>query len=136
MSVTNDLIGVLDKKRHCAALFVGLSKAFGSVDHKLGLDKLRITDFGSDALNWFKNGVSGRTQRVQAEGHESDVPEITGGVPHGSILAPLLFSICINDSVKDVQAELHLYVDDTLISSTTFQSLQRVVKGLKLVLND
>lgn len=35
MSVTNYLIGALDRNPHCSALFVDLSKEFDSVNHKL-----------------------------------------------------------------------------------------------------
>ncbi len=40
MVVANDLTGALDRKQHHAVLFVGLSKAFDSVYHKLLLNKL------------------------------------------------------------------------------------------------
>ena len=91
--VTNDIINALDKKQHCAALFVDLSKAFDSVDHALLLNKLRSIGFSPKAVKWFQNYFTDRTQCVYAERHESEFLKITKGVPQGSILGPILFSI-------------------------------------------
>lgn len=69
-------------------------------------------------------------------------------MPQGSILAPISFSIFINDVDKDIQAKLHLYTNDIIVYSsaasaaqvieelqTAFQSFQSTLKGLKLALN-
>lgn len=39
--MTNYIIDVLERKQHCAAFFVDLSKVFDSVDHGLLLNRLR-----------------------------------------------------------------------------------------------
>ena len=48
--------------------------------------------------------------------HESSVTDITNGVPQGSILGPLMFSIVVND-LKNVNNKLKfiMYADDTTI---------------------
>lgn len=69
-------------------------------------------------------------------------------MPQGSILAPILFSIFINDVDKNIQAKLHLYANDIIVYSsaastaqvieelqTAFQLFQSTLKGLKLALN-
>lgn len=129
--------------------FVDLCKAFDSVDHDLLLDRLQNIGLSDEAVQWFTNYLADRSQCVFADGHKSDFLEITKGVPQGSILAPILFSIFINDFGKDMHtAKLHLYADDTVIYSvassvnqaiddlqTAFKQLQTALFGLKLVLN-
>lgn len=116
MAVANDIINALDKKQHCAALFVDLSKAFDSVDHELLLARLRNIGLSEGAVNWFRNYLSDRTQCVYTDNHKSSFLEINRGVPQGSILAPVLFSISIKDLGNGMQpVKLHLNVDDTVI---------------------
>lgn len=67
--VTNDLICALEKKQHCAALFVDLSKAFDSVECMLPLNKLRNSGFGPKAVKWSRNYFVDQTQCVHEVGH-------------------------------------------------------------------
>ena len=63
-----------------------------------------------------KNYLIDRKQYIKYNVHESDLMAIKTGVPQGSILGPLLFSICINDQVT-VSNKLNflMYADDTTI---------------------
>ena len=113
------------------------------------LARLSNTGLSEGAVNWFRNYLSDRTQCVYTDNDKSSFLEVNGGVPQGSILAPVLFSIFINDLGNGMQpAKLHLYADDTVIYScapslvqavdelqTAFQSLQAPLYDLKLVLN-
>ena len=68
--------------------------------------------------NWFRKYLSNRTQCVYTDNHKSSFLEINIGVPQGSILTPVLFSICINDLGNGMQpAKLHLYADDIFMYS-------------------
>ncbi len=111
--VSNDIITALDSKKSCVALFIDLSKAFDSVDHKLMLQRLRYIGLSEPALKWFKIYFSERTQCVSVENYNSPFLHVNTGVPQGSVLAHLLFSIYINDlgHVIDL-AKIHLYADD------------------------
>ncbi len=77
----NDIIGALDKKQHCAALFVDLSKAFDSVNHELLLNKLSSAGFGPGTLKWFRNYLVDRTQCVHVKDLKSGFLDISKGVP-------------------------------------------------------
>lgn len=60
MSVTNDIINALDRKQHCAFLFVDLSKTFDSVDHQSLLSRLNDIGIGDKAIEQFKNYLAER----------------------------------------------------------------------------
>ena len=67
-------------------------------------------------LEWFTNYLFNRNAQVLFSCSISNLQKIIGGVPHGSILGPLLFILFFNDitySTKD--ASIIKYVDDTVI---------------------
>ena len=74
-------------------VLLDLSAAFDTVDHNILLRRLE-TSFGvtGDALKWFDSYLSGRTQRVIVDGKLSEC-HLSFGVPQGSCLGPLLFSV-------------------------------------------
>ena len=105
---------------------------------------------GVDALVWFQNYLSDRTQCAAQEGIKSEFRRLTTGVPQGSILGLILFTLYINDIGKPVDSEnLYLYADDTIIYSSmsniekafqdiqlAFDVIQRQLFQLKRVLNE
>ena len=64
-------------------------------------------------LNRFISCLTNRFQRVVIPGGVSGWLEILAGVPQGSILAPLLFIMFINDIVKKIHSNICLFADDT-----------------------
>ena len=125
VKVVVNIIEALDGQKYCAALFIDLSKAFDTVDHAILADRLHKIGLSNQAVNWFSNHLSDRTQCVQASRSFSSFLPVPKGVPQGSILGPLL--VCVNnlcDHLSD--AVSHLYADDTVIycsSSSASKSL-------------
>lgn len=73
---------------------------------------------GQAACIWFENYLTDRTQCVSFDGVKSDFLDITKGVPQGSILGPVLFTVYVNNSGLSVgNCNLHLYADDTVVYS-------------------
>ncbi|CAM4462519.1 unnamed protein product [Leuciscus chuanchicus] len=97
LKVLNDIIAAIDKKQYCAAVYIDLSKAFDSVNHRVLISRLNSLGFSHDCLAWFSNYLSDRVQRVKSEGLLSGPMPVSIGVPQGSILGPTLFSLYIND---------------------------------------
>lgn len=61
------------------------------------LEKHEVHWFGSAAVNWSSNYLSNKTQCVFVDGHKPSFLEITKGVPQGSVLGPVSFTIYINN---------------------------------------
>ena len=93
-----------------------LSKAFDTINHDILLYKLEYYGFRGVAPDWFKSYLSNRKQFVRYQMHDSNYKIINCGVPHGSILGPLLFILHINDIVNTTSLlELILFADDTTL---------------------
>ena len=97
------------------AVFLDLRKAFDTVNHKVLLAKLSSFNFSPLALSWFESYLTGRCQYV-VNNQLSPALELYTGVPQGSILGPLLFSLYINDLPSVCHnVETQLYADDTVM---------------------
>ena len=94
------------------------------------LQKLEHYGIRGNVSSWFQSYLTGRSQYVSVNGHESTTLPIMYGVPQGSVLGSLLFLIYVNDlaSVSKV-LKFYLFADDTSIyfDSNDLFTLQKVV---------
>ena len=112
-------------------LMTGLSKAFDCLSQKLSISKLDAFGFDKKSLKLVHNSLSNRKQRVKINDSYSSWREILYGVPQGSILGPLLFSIFICDMVYFLNDyEIANYADDTTPCSAQ-RNHQFVIQGLE-----
>lgn len=136
----------LEEGRECVVVFLDLRKAFDTIDRTILFSKLERYGIRGHSLEWFKSLLTDRTQSVKMNDHVSAPRNINVGIPQGSALGPLLFSLYINDIYKacDLPRTL-LFADDTALvftgdisSQTINRSLDRFHKWLrtnKLTLN-
>ena len=112
-------------------MFVGLSKAFDPVSHELLLQKLDRCGIRGTPLEWFRSFLTGRKQRVVVGGEESLWFDLHSGVPQGSILGPIHFSLFVNDLPASLaRSEVMLYMRMIQTSTSLTPTLERLSQDL------
>lgn len=80
-------------KKVIALISVDISAAFDTIDHYTLIDCLESrSGVDSAASNWLHSYLSGRQQIMRLGSHSSTTTQCVSGVPHGSMLRPLLFT--------------------------------------------
>ena len=92
-----------------------MSKAFDSVDHDILLKKLHKFGLRGSFGDLLKSYLHNQSQYVQIGEDISSTQLIKCGVPQGSTLGPLLFSLYINDLPSTTTFHTRLYADDTAL---------------------
>ena len=114
INTADAILKAIDEKKTTAVVLLDLNKAFDSINHSILQDKLQDVSASSSALGWFTSYLSERHHTVCINSTLSDALALTSGIPKGSILWPLLFTIYVNDlpTVPRICSS-HCYVDDT-----------------------
>ena len=92
-------------------LYLILKKAFDTLPHELLKSKLFSYRIGGTTLKWINAFLCCRQQWVVVNGIKSDWAPVVSGVPKGTVLGPLLFSLYINDISADIESEIRLFAD-------------------------
>ena len=119
LKIQNDLLLSANKQKTSALILLDLSAAFDTIDHSILLS--RLTSFygiSGSALDLVRSYLTDRTQSVVLNNCSSPPTPINTGVPQGSVLGPLLFSLYtspISQIFSNSSISFHLYADDTQI---------------------
>jgi len=121
-------------------IYVDLRKAFDTIDHEILLSKLDYYGIKNMALDLLRSYLTNRKQFVQCETAKSQINVIRTGVPQGSILGPLLFTIYINDLHRATDLfEIIIYADDTAlcgsVSTLNDESIKLIHEHLEKISN-
>ena len=138
LPVTGHIDKAMDKKEITAMVLIDLSKASDSICHRTLLTKLKGLGASNEMLNWFESYLTNRMQSTRLGTSRSIELTVTRGIPQGSILGPLMFSLYMNDQTFIVKfLSVESFVDDTkvyfLCSSENINScLAKVSEDLRL----
>ena len=142
LNIHNHILLNMAKGSVTALTLLDLSAAFDTIDHTILLDRLNgYYGISELALGWFKSYLSGRTQTVKVGSTLSNPVALQHGVPQGSVLGPILFSLYTNPISSIIQSHssinYHFYADDTqLYISLSPANFSYSVQKLKNCLND
>jgi hypothetical protein len=142
LSIYNNLLSACNQQKVSALVLLDLSAAFDTIDHNILLIRLSST-FGISGLahSLLSSYLLDRTQSVTVEANHTQPSPLATGVPQGSVLGPLLFSLYttpISYILSNSPVSFHLYADDTQLyisfsSSDSSNSLRILSSALDSV---
>ena len=117
VKVTNDLLTASDNGLLSVLVLLDLSAAFDTIDHRILLQRLEhLIGIKGIALSWFKSYFSDRLQFVHVNDQSSMHTKVRHGVPQGSVLGPILFTLYmlpLGNIIRKHSINFHCYADDT-----------------------
>ena len=128
ITVINDWAKILDKKGQVDTFILDFEKAFDTPQHELLKSKLFSYGIGEKTLEWINAFLCFRQQRVVVNGVKSDWAPVVSGVPQGTVLGPLLFSLYINDIPLGIDSQIRLFANDCVC----YREIRTVEDTLKL----
>ncbi len=148
IKIMDDLLRAMDRKECILVVLLDQSAAFDTVSHTILLHRLHARlGLSGSALAWFTSYLQGRTQTVRINGSVSPAQDLEFGVPQGSVLGPLLFSIYtlpLGDIIRKHSIRYHFYADDTqlyltfppLSSAQAVSDLEKCIAEVRSWLSD
>ena len=120
ITVINNWAKILDKKGQVDTFILDIENLLKS--------KLFSYGMGEKTLEWINAFLCFRQQRVVVNGVESDWAPVVSGVPQGTVLGPLLFSLYINDIRVGIDSQIRLFANDFVC----YREIRTVEDTLKL----
>ena len=143
LKIHSDILASMDAGKVTALTLLDPSAAFDTIDHTILLSRLDDW-FGvtGKALKWFKSYLTGRCQRIKLGDCLSSKADLKFGVPHGSVLGPLLFTLYTTPLINMIFEHAiphHFYADDSQLyvsfasgdSAATLKGLQSCLASVQ-----
>ena len=119
MKVINDVLTDFNPNSFVIMTFLDFSAAFDTVDHTILINRLE-KQFGiaGTALTWFRSYLENRSYMIKINNTFSNKKLFKFGVPQGSILGPIFYSVYVKD-IEEItlsyNVKVHVYADDVVL---------------------
>jgi hypothetical protein len=113
LEVMEDFTMLMEQRQDIDVIYCDFKKAFDTVPHERLLIKLAAYGVVGGTLAWIKSFLNGRSQHVQVGTAKSNKVSVLSGIPQGSILGPILFTVFINDLPDALKCTCKIFADDT-----------------------
>ena len=147
LRVQNDLLQAVDNEWGAILVLLDLSAAFDTIDYQKLLNLLnQYFGIRGVAFKWFESYLKDRTQTVQIGSCTSTPVTLKYGVPQGSVLGPILFTMYttpLGNIIRKNGLNFHLYANDNQLyisfqpgvsvsKATAISCLEACIKDIKI----
>lgn len=115
--VVNFIIDSFERREYCSAVFLDIQQAFDKVWHHGLLYKIKKI-FPSPIYLILKSYLANRSYYLKVNDETSTITYIKAGVPQGSVLGPVLYTIFTSDMPQTENVFIATYADDTAIMAS------------------
>ena len=141
LKVVNDMFLLANKGNISVLAVLDFSSAFDTIVHPILVHRLH-TDFGftDTVLQWFSSYLTDRTHYVSLSNHCSAFTHVHSGVPQGSVLGPMLFTMYIKPLSVIIDSHSiihHSFADDLqLLMSAPQDRISELLHTMQSCISD
>ena len=115
-------------------IYLDYAKAFDTVPHQRLLRQIYSLGIQGTAIDFIRAFLTGRRQIVRANRSYSTWKNVISGVPQGSVLGPMLFTLYVWDAPQVVKSIVSMFADDTKLY-TVLTSMQAWFSRMQMTSN-
>lgn len=129
LNLTQHIEDGFERREKTGVVFVDLSAAYDTINHKLLLEKVFRMTGNYHLTEVLRSMLSNRRFYVEFQGRRSRWRTQKNGLPQGSVLAPLLFNLYSNDQPVGPSTNSFIYADDVAIACQS-QHIEEIERKL------